>query len=89
MRQTGLRTSMFCLLLIAAISRAEAIEILQFIDSDEYAPYLQDASGLKIADDGVGRGPGTETEGNLAGLRGPVTNEIVRPPCHAPIDGCL
>jgi len=36
---------MFCLLLIAAISRAEAIEILQFIDSDEYAPYLQDASG--------------------------------------------
>jgi tetratricopeptide (TPR) repeat protein/DNA-binding beta-propeller fold protein YncE len=43
----------FSLLLVAAINRADAIEILQSVEGGEYAPVIEEATGLKISDDGV------------------------------------
>ncbi|MCP4470568.1 MAG: hypothetical protein GY815_07765, partial [Gammaproteobacteria bacterium] len=42
-----------CLLSIAFTGRADALEILHFIEAKDYARVMEDASGLKITDDGV------------------------------------
>ena len=47
------RVVVFCLLSIAFIGRADALEILHFIEAKDHARVVEDASGLKIADDGV------------------------------------
>ena len=47
------RIFVFCLLLIAVASRVDAVEIIHFIDSKDYARVMKDATGLKIADDGT------------------------------------
>jgi len=42
-----------CLLSVAFIGRADALEILHFIEAKDHARVMEDASGLKITDDGV------------------------------------
>jgi len=53
---TGLirsRLLVLCLLLITVFIRAEAIELLQFVEGGDHARILQKANGLTITDDGV------------------------------------
>jgi tetratricopeptide (TPR) repeat protein len=47
------RVFVLCLLLIAAASRVDAVEIIHFVDSKDYARVMGDATGLKMADDGT------------------------------------
>ena len=47
------RIFVFCLLLIVTISRVDALEIIHFVDSKDYARVMGDATGLKMADDGT------------------------------------
>ncbi len=47
------RIFVFCLLLIAATSRVDAVEIIHFVDSKDYARVMGGATGLKMADDGT------------------------------------
>jgi DNA-binding beta-propeller fold protein YncE len=42
-----------CLLSIVFIGRVDALDILHFIEARDYARVMEDASGLKITDDGV------------------------------------
>ncbi len=52
-RLIRLRLLVLCLLLITVVIRAEAIEILQFVEGGDHARILQKANGLTITDDGV------------------------------------
>ena len=47
------RIFVFCLLLIATVSRVDAVEIIHFVESKDYARVMGDATGLKMADDGT------------------------------------
>ncbi|MDC1286320.1 tetratricopeptide repeat protein [Gammaproteobacteria bacterium] len=52
-RHSKSRIFVFCLLLIAAASRVDAVEMIQFVDSKDYARVMGGATGLKMADDGT------------------------------------
>lgn len=52
-RHSKLSIGILCLLAAAIAGRAEALEILHFIEAGKYEREMEDASGLKIADDGV------------------------------------
>jgi len=52
-RLSKLSIGVFCLLTIAAAGRANALEILHFIEGGDYQRVMEKATGLKIADDGV------------------------------------
>ena len=43
----------YCLLLIATVSRVDAVEIIHFVESKDYARVMGYATGLKMADDGT------------------------------------
>jgi len=47
------RRLVFCMLLITVVIRAEAIEILQYVEGGDHARILEHANGLTITDDGV------------------------------------
>jgi tetratricopeptide (TPR) repeat protein len=52
-RHSKLSIGIFCLLLATAAGRVDALEILHFIEAGNYERVMEDASGLKITDDGV------------------------------------
>ena len=52
-RQSKLSIGILCLLTAAVAGRVDALEILHFIEAGGYERVMEDASGLKITDDGV------------------------------------
>ena len=51
--RSGWSASIICLLMIVSSGPVMALEMLHFIEAKDYARVLQDAKGLKIADDGI------------------------------------
>ncbi len=52
-RQSRFSVFVFCLTLISVIGRVDAVEIIHFIEARDHASVMGDASGVKMADDGV------------------------------------